>query len=205
MSVSAWAVRESDYGALRVPGGLDMVCDSGALGPAGAACSAHRDVVASAERLFGGVANARDTVAAGVASLASDGLINASSRVFPALAGVFGPRPADVPSPVPVPDPVPPAVAPGVNPPPPPGNGATTTGADNSGGEHRAGTATVEGLDEQLVATVNEAMRQNGFARNQITAILQEIEARHTQLNTGTPDPAAVSSYQQYLDQQLGR
>jgi hypothetical protein len=92
-----------------------------------------------------------------------------------------------------------------VNPPPPPGQGATTTGADNSGGQHRAGTATVEGLDEQLVATVDEAMRQNGVARNQITAILQEIETRHTQLNIGTPDPAAVSSYQQYLDQQLGR
>jgi len=184
-----------------------MVCDSGAVGPVGAACSAHRDVVAGAERLFGGAVNARDAALNAAAGLASDGLIKASTAAAPPLSRVFAhPIPTDAPpSPVPAPDPVPPPVAPGVNPPPPPGQGGTTTGADNSGGQHRAGTATVEGLDEQLVATVDEAMRQNGAARNQITAILQEIETRHTQLNIGTPDPAAVSSYQQYLDQQLGR
>ncbi|CAN1570942.1 Protein of unknown function DUF4226 [Mycobacteriaceae bacterium] len=182
-----------------------MVCDSGALGPAGAACSAHRDVVAGAERLFGGVANARDTVAAGVASLASDGLINASAAVAPALSRMFGPIPTDVPPPVPAPDPAPPPVAPGVNPPPPPGAGGTTSGAGTSGDKHRAGTASVEGLDEQLVATVNEALTGNRVAQDQITGILQEIEARHTQLSTAGPDSAALSSYQQYLDQQLGR
>ena len=186
-----------------------MVCDSGALGPAGAACSAHREVVAGAERLFGGVANARDTLAAGVASLAGDGLINASSAVAPALSRMFGPIPTDTPPPVPAPDPAPPPapppVAPGVNPPPPPGAGGTTSGAGTSGDTHRAGTASVEGLDEQLVATVNEALTGNRVAQDQITGILQEIEARHTQLSTAGPDSAALSSYQQYLDQQLGR
>ena len=182
-----------------------MVCDSGAVGPVGAACAAHRDVVAGAERLFGGAMNARDAALTAAAGLASDGLIKASTAVAPALSRVFAPIPTDAPTPVPGPDPVPPPVAPGVNPPPPPGQGATTTGADNSGDQHRAGTASVEGLDEQLVATVNEAVSQNRFAQDQITGILQEIEARHTQLTTTASDSAAISAYQQYLDQQLGR
>lgn len=201
-----------------------MVCGSGGVGAVGAACSAHRDVVAAAGNLFPppplesgvylgpGVPVNPELYRSG----AMGPLIDAAMPFFasgpspqsapraPAYPGTDGPASLGYPMPLDTPAPVPPP-APSVDPPPPPGTGATADGAGASGDQHRAGTASVEGLDEQLIATVNEAVSQNRYAQDQITGILQEIEARHTQLTTTASDSAAISAYQQYLDQQLGR
>jgi hypothetical protein len=201
-----------------------MVCGSGGVGPIGAACSAHRNVVAAAGNLFPpprlesgvylgpGVPVNPELYRSG----AMGPLIDAAMPFFasgpspqsapraPAYPGTDGPASLGYSMPLDTPAPVPPP-APSVDPPPPPGTGATADGAGASGDQHRAGTASVEGLDEQLVATVNEAVSQNRYAQDQITGILQEIEARHTQLTTTASDSAAISAYQQYLDQQLGR
>lgn len=97
-----------------------------------------------------------------------------------------------------------PPEAPSPSPPPIDDAGGLHDGAEAAGGEHSASVDSGTMTDEKLTALLKQVFASNDAARDKVTAIIADIQAKAKQVGPELGDPAAVMAVQQYLDQKLG-
>ncbi|WP_273735412.1 DUF4226 domain-containing protein [Mycolicibacterium septicum] len=97
-----------------------------------------------------------------------------------------------------------PPAAPPPSPTPADDSGGLHDGAEAAGEEHSASVDSGTITDEKIAELLKQVFASNEAARDKVTAIIADIQAKAKQVGPELGDPAAVMAVQQYLDQKLG-
>lgn len=100
--------------------------------------------------------------------------------------------------------PSPPPAADGAPGNPPPGAGGLQDGAGHDGQSYGDNVNAAALTDEKLSELLDQIFTKNRNARDQVTAILADIQDKTKQVGPELGDPASLLSFHQYLDQKFG-